>query len=128
MCGRCGEQRDNPAFDHCNQCVTSSVKKSVVSRLAVPIKEWRGDDDDDSLSTMTDGESAELTCLMADADPNDTKEPNSKFGWSILPDGTGVQVHVQGVHKATVTPDAVNRRFIWSYSVLILSCRVLVHF
>ena len=70
-----------------------------------------GDDDDDSLSTMTDGESAELTCLMADADPTDTKEPNSKFGWSILPDGTGVQVHVQGVHKATVTPDAVNRRF-----------------
>ena len=48
---------------------------------------------------------------MADADTTDTKEPNSKFGWSILPDGTGVQVHVQGVHKATVTPDAVNRRF-----------------
>ena len=40
MCGRCGEQRDDPAFDHCNQCVTSSVEKSVVSRLAVPIKEW----------------------------------------------------------------------------------------
>ena len=40
MCGRCGEQRDDPAFDHCKQCVTSSVEKSVVSRLAVPIKEW----------------------------------------------------------------------------------------
>ena len=59
----------------------------------------------------SEGGSAELTCLMADADPTDTKEPNSKFGWSILPDGTGVQVHVQGVHKVTVTPDAVNRRF-----------------
>ena len=53
----------------------------------------------------------QLTCLMADVDQTDRKENHSKFSWSILPDGTGVAVHVQGVKKVTVTPDAANRRF-----------------
>ena len=48
---------------------------------------------------------------MADAPPTDAGGDGSKFGWSILPDGTGVAVHVQGVQKVVVTPDSANRRF-----------------
>lgn len=57
------------------------------------------------------GSDTELTCLMADVAPLDQSERDSKFSWSMLQDGTGVAVHVQGVPKATVTPDATNRRF-----------------
>ena len=90
-----------PAHEHCHRCdaVARADEPGICPACALPTE-----------GTSESG-SAELTCLMADADPTDTKEPNSKFGWSILPDGTGVRVHVQGVHKATVTPDAVNRRF-----------------
>ena len=62
---------------------------------------------------------AELTCLMADVAPNDRSqskesdkgERDSKFSWSLLQDGTGVVVHVQGAPKVVVTPDPANRRF-----------------
>ena len=65
------------------------------------------------------GSGAELMSLMADVAPSDkgeSQEPSGgmrdpKFSWSLLQDGTGVVVHVQGAPKVVVTPDHANRRF-----------------
>ena len=82
-------------------------------------------DDEGATGHSAAGPEAELTCLMADVEPSGKSKPqvgseastaptgdrDSKFKWSLLKDGSGVVVHVQGAPKVVVTPDHTNRRF-----------------